>query len=56
MLAMQMITKIQFLHDHDIVHRDIKPENFLFGRGKCANKLFIVDFGLSKKYADKKTD
>jgi len=55
MLAVEMINKIEYLHENDIVHRDIKPENFLVGRGKRANMLYIVDYGLSKRFADKKT-
>jgi len=55
MLAVEMINKIEYLHENDIVHRDIKPENFLVGKGKRANMLYIVDYGLAKRFADKKT-
>jgi len=55
MLAVEMINKIEYLHENDIVHRDIKPENFLVGKGKRANMLYIVDYGLAKRFEDKKT-
>lgn len=49
------IEKVEFMHNKDLIHRDIKPENFLVGRGKRANMLYIVDYGLAKRFYDKKT-
>ena len=43
------------MHDNCMVHRDIKPENFLVGRGKRANVIYIIDYGLSKRYMDSDT-
>eukprot|EP00439_Symbiodinium_sp_Y106_P066012 s2686_g10.t1 len=33
---------------------DIKPENFMFGVGNKVHHLYLIDFGLSKRYWDKK--
>ena len=45
-----MITRIEYLHLHRYIHRDIKPDNFLMGIGLKRHKVYIIDFGLSKKY------
>ncbi|KAL2728383.1 casein kinase I isoform alpha-like isoform X1 [Vespula maculifrons] len=52
MLADQMIGRIEFVHCKHFIHRDIKPDNFLMGIGRHCNKLFLIDFGLAKKYRD----
>lgn len=36
-----------------MLHRDIKPDNFLIGRDGNSNKIYMIDFGLAKKYLSK---
>ena len=48
------LTRIETLHNKDYVHRDIKPENFCMGAGRNGNILYLIDFGLAKKYRDSK--
>ena len=55
MLADEMLGRIHYVHEKDFIHRDIKPDNFLMGSGHHCNKLFIIDFGLAKKYRDRTT-
>jgi len=55
MLADQMIGRIEYVHVKNFIHRDIKPDNFLMGIGRHCNKLFLIDFGLAKKYRDNRT-
>jgi serine/threonine protein kinase len=55
MLALQMLNRIEFLHSRHFLHRDIKPENFLTGFGKKKQEIFLIDFGLAKRFRDAKT-
>jgi serine/threonine protein kinase len=55
MLIDQMITRVEYMHAKNFLHRDIKPDNFLMGLGRKAQQVFIIDFGLAKRYRDPKT-
>lgn len=56
LLADQMIRRIEFIHSRNYLHRDIKPDNFLVGLGNKSNVVYVIDFGLSKRYRDSKTN
>ena len=53
-VALQILDRLEYVHSKDVIHKDIKPFNFIFGK-KDPNILYIIDFGLSKKYRSSRT-
>ncbi|KAH7644346.1 casein kinase I gish isoform X1 [Dermatophagoides farinae] len=56
-IALQILTRIEYVHSKHLIYRDVKPENFLLGKpnSRKANVLHIIDFGLAKEYIDPET-
>jgi len=55
MLGIQMISRLEYIHNKHILHRDIKPDNFIIGIDINSYKVYLIDFGLSKKYRSSRT-
>jgi len=55
MITIQLIERIKHVHDNNYVHRDMKPENFLIGKEKTEKTIYMLDFGLAKRYRDEHT-
>ena len=54
-IGIQIITRLEQIHRKGFVHRDIKANNFMTGCGEDKRTIYIIDFGLAKRYRDLKT-
>jgi serine/threonine protein kinase len=55
LVAVQVIERLELMHMRGFIHRDIKPDNFLIGRKKHKSIIYIIDFGLTKRFRNKYT-
>ena len=49
-IAIQVAQGIAAAHEQHIIHRDIKPDNFAIGLNENANVIYLLDYGLSKRF------
>ena len=51
-ISLNLLSRLETLHNNFIIHQDLKPENFIF----CAQDslIYLIDFGLSKYFKNKK--
>ena len=55
MVVFQLIGVLHFIHDKNIIHRDVKPDNCVMGSAELNENLYLIDFGLAKKYRSSRT-
>ena len=52
MIFIEILNRLKNIHNIGYIHRDLKPENFLIDLHVRDNTIYLIDFGLSKKYID----
>jgi len=56
MIGVQICDLLENLHRKKIIHRDLKPDNFLIGSGDKEKYIFMIDYGLSKRFKNEKNE
>ena len=54
MIGIQILDRLEYIHNKSVIHRDIKADNFLIGL-KENEIIYIIDFGLAKQFRSTKT-
>lgn len=50
LLGIIFIRSLEQIHDLGYLHRDVKPSNFVIGNEGRRNQVFLIDFGLARKF------
>ena len=54
LIGLQILDRLEQLHNLGFIYRDVKPENFLIGSTKRpgSNMIYMVDYGLTTSFMD----
>lgn len=52
--GLQILERLQAMHEKNLVHRDLKPDNILIGLAD-PGLTYLIDFGLARRYRDSQT-
>lgn len=54
-IASELLKVLKKFHEYGYIHNDIKFDNILFGRKSSDDPIYLIDFGLSRKFMDSRT-
>lgn len=49
----QLLSCVNYCHQHGVMHRDLKPENILLESDKDFSQVKVVDFGTAMSFVNK---
>lgn len=51
-IGLNALEILKSIHEKGLIHRDIKPDNLLFGLKVDKKQLYLIDFGICKRYVN----
>eukprot|EP01130_Rhizamoeba_saxonica_P000192 TRINITY_DN10186_c0_g1_i1.p1 TRINITY_DN10186_c0_g1~~TRINITY_DN10186_c0_g1_i1.p1 ORF type:complete len:348 (-),score=67.78 TRINITY_DN10186_c0_g1_i1:15-1058(-) len=51
-IGISVITALESIHELGYLHRDIKPSNFVIGQNYNNDTIYVIDFGLARRFVD----
>lgn len=51
MISIELLKILEYIHENNIIHRDLKPDNIVIGANENHGNIYLLDFGLSKKFS-----
>ncbi|CAC35855.1 Protein kinase domain-containing protein [Caenorhabditis elegans] len=55
-VASQCLEAVEDLHRTGFIHRDLKPQNYACGLDEKRHNIYILDFGIARKYLNTKNE
>ncbi|KAI0300390.1 kinase-like domain-containing protein [Russula brevipes] len=53
-IAIQLISRLEFMHSRGVLHRDVQLGNCVVGLEPRRETIYMIDFGFAKRYLDHK--
>ncbi|KAI0004614.1 kinase-like protein [Russula compacta] len=53
-IAIQLISRLEFMHSRGVLHRDVQLGNCVIGLEPRHETIYMIDFGFAKRYIDHK--
>ena len=54
-VGVRLLQALHHIHSRGIIHRDLKPQNMMLSLDPSDSHVYLIDFGLSKRYVDPTT-
>ena len=51
-IGIRLLQTLEHIHSRGIIHRDLKPQNMMLSQDRQNSHIFLIDYGLAKRFDD----